>query len=111
MSTTNNSFSSIPDVKIPNAAFRPYVLHGNVLHISGQLPVREGKPAWVGQVPDVVSVMEAQKAMVGRTARSCSRLHLLDFSSVDSRPCFRSCQTSLLQIKTGEFALTVGEEA
>lgn len=86
MSTTNNSFSSIPDVKIPNAAFRPYVLHGNVLHISGQLPVREGKPAWVGQVPDVVSVMEAQKA-----ARLCTENVLAwlkhacegDFSRVD----------------------------
>lgn len=67
MNTANNPFNSIPDMMIPNAAYRPYVLHGNILHISGQLPVRDGKPVWVGQVPDAISVVEAQNA-----ARLCT---------------------------------------
>ncbi|PFH20281.1 RidA family protein [Burkholderia sp. JKS000303] len=53
---------TLPALAIPAAAFRPYVLHGNQLIVSGQLPVRDGKAAFVGSVPDSVSVSDAQDA-------------------------------------------------
>jgi enamine deaminase RidA (YjgF/YER057c/UK114 family) len=42
--------------------FRPYVLHGDLLIISGQLPVATGKPSYIGRVPDAVSVERAKEA-------------------------------------------------
>jgi enamine deaminase RidA (YjgF/YER057c/UK114 family) len=56
--------SSIPDLTIPAAAFRPYVLHGDLLVVSGQLPMKDGKPVWVGRVPDEISVEQAKEAAV-----------------------------------------------
>jgi len=53
---------SLPTLEISSAAFRPYVVFEKQLIISGQLPVRDGKPLFVGKVPDVVSVADAQNA-------------------------------------------------
>jgi enamine deaminase RidA (YjgF/YER057c/UK114 family) len=38
-----------------------------LLYVSGQVPVRDGQPAWRGSVPDAVSIQEAQEA-----ARLCA---------------------------------------
>lgn len=62
MSNVSSLLASIPDLEIPAAAFKPYVLHGDTLIVSGQLPVTMGKPAFVGRVPDVVSVDDAKAA-------------------------------------------------
>lgn len=53
---------TLPTLTIPAAAFRPYVVYDNQLIISGQLPVRDGKTLFSGQVPDAVSVSDAQTA-------------------------------------------------
>lgn len=53
---------TLPALAIPTAAFRPYVLYGNQLIVSGQLPVREGKAIFVGNVPDSVSISDARDA-------------------------------------------------
>lgn len=53
---------TLPTLTIPAAAFRPYVVYDNQLIVSGQLPVRDGKTLFSGQVPDVVSVSDAQTA-------------------------------------------------
>ncbi|MDE2611618.1 MAG: RidA family protein [Burkholderiales bacterium] len=52
----------LPTLSIPNAAFRPYVLFDDQLTVSGQLPVRDGKPLFTGKVPDRVSIEDAQGA-------------------------------------------------
>jgi enamine deaminase RidA (YjgF/YER057c/UK114 family) len=52
----------LPALAIPAAVFRPYVLCDSQLIVSGQLPVRDGKPLFVGKVPDSVSVSDAQSA-------------------------------------------------
>lgn len=53
---------NVPDLQMPAAAFKPYVVHGGIVHVSGQLPVRDGKPVWVGRVPGAVSVDQAREA-------------------------------------------------
>lgn len=53
---------TLPTLTIPAAAFRPYVVYDNQLIVSGQLPVRDGKTLFSGQVPDAVSVSDAQTA-------------------------------------------------
>ena len=62
--------SRIPDLTIPTAAYRPYVLQGGLLFISGQLPMKNGKPVWVGRVPDEVSIDQAKEA----TALCCTHI-------------------------------------
>ncbi|KQP49076.1 RidA family protein [Pseudorhodoferax sp. Leaf274] len=57
----------IPHLDIPAAAYRPYVLHGGLLAISGQLPLHQAKPTATGAVPSMVSVAEAKHA-----ARQCA---------------------------------------
>lgn len=53
---------TIPELALPSAAFLPYNLHGNVLIVSGQLPVRDGKITVSGKVPDAVSIEDAKTA-------------------------------------------------
>ena len=44
-----------------------YVLHRGMLFVSGHIPLENGRPAFVGRVPSVVSVSQAYAA-----ARSCA---------------------------------------
>jgi enamine deaminase RidA (YjgF/YER057c/UK114 family) len=53
---------SLPVHTPVRAAFKPFNRHGNLLVISGQLPVRDGKAQWTGSVPEVVSVEDARSA-------------------------------------------------
>lgn len=53
---------NVPNLQIPAAAFKPYVVHGGIVHVSGQLPVRNGKPVWVGRVPGTVTIEQAREA-------------------------------------------------
>lgn len=57
----------IPHLEIPQAAFKPYVLHGGLLTISGQLPLLAGRPVATGAVPGIVTIAEAKQA-----ARQCA---------------------------------------
>lgn len=41
---------TLPAVPKPVAAYVPYVRHGDVLYLSGQIPVKDGKMQFVGQV-------------------------------------------------------------
>ncbi|MBX9798757.1 MAG: RidA family protein [Burkholderiaceae bacterium] len=52
----------VPAFTLPTAPFSPYTLHQGLLTVSGQLPVRDGKPLFVGKVPTVVSAEQAQEA-------------------------------------------------
>lgn len=64
MSINKDLLAKVPTLNISAAAFKPYIVHGGLLYISGQLPMRDGAPAWKGSVPDVVSIDEAKQAAV-----------------------------------------------
>lgn len=52
----------LPAAEIPKALYVPYTLHHGFLTVSGQLPLQDGKPVFVGKVPGAVSVEAAQQA-------------------------------------------------
>ncbi|MDK3024103.1 RidA family protein [Cupriavidus taiwanensis] len=52
----------LPAAEMPRALYVPYTLHHGLLTISGQLPLQDGKPVFVGKVPGKVSVEAAQTA-------------------------------------------------
>ncbi len=52
----------LPPVPTPVAAYVPFVRHGDMLILSGQIPVREGKVAYQGQVGFEQTVEAAQEA-------------------------------------------------
>lgn len=53
---------TLPAAPKPIAAYLPAVRSGNLLFISGQLPMREGKLLAAGRVPSAVSIESAQAA-------------------------------------------------
>lgn len=58
---------TLPEVAAPVANYVPYVIAGNVLYVSGQLPMRNGKLMFAGKVGADLFVPEAQMA-----ARQCA---------------------------------------
>ena len=46
----------------PAGSYIPVVKTGNLLFVSGQIPLKEGKVAFQGKVPDIISIEDAQKA-------------------------------------------------
>ena len=52
----------LPSPMQPIANYVPYVVAGDLVVISGQLPAIDGKVAWTGKVGAAVSVEEAAKA-------------------------------------------------
>ncbi|QBC30656.1 RidA family protein [Pandoraea sp. XY-2] len=67
---------ALPSLTVASAPFKPFKLHGNTLIVSGQLPVRNGVPVWVGKVPSDVSTDDARSA-----ARLCV-MNLLGWAHV-----------------------------
>lgn len=53
---------TLPAAPKPIAAYVPAVRCGNLLFVSGQLPMRDGKLMATGKVPSGVSLQTAQKA-------------------------------------------------
>ncbi len=53
---------SLPQAAAPAANYVPYVIAGNVLHISGQLPLEDGKIAVTGHLGRNVDVATGQRA-------------------------------------------------
>src|SRR5881392_3354760 len=58
---------TIPEPAIPVANFVPFVITNKLVYISGQIPVREGKPAFVGKLGKDITIEEGQEA-----ARTCA---------------------------------------
>lgn len=52
---------SLPSVSAPAANYVPCVQHEKLLIISGQLPMLDGKPQYVGKVGVEISIEEAQE--------------------------------------------------
>ena len=53
---------TIPVAAAPAANYVPFVISGSILHISGQLPMADGKIAVTGHLGDTVDVATGQKA-------------------------------------------------
>lgn len=58
---------SLPEAAAPAANYVPYVISGNLLYISGQLPTEGGKMIAAGHLGATVSLEDGQKA-----ARACA---------------------------------------
>src|SRR5688572_12629042 len=56
----------IPQSVMPAANYIPYTVTGNLVFISGQLPMKDGKPQDIGKVGKDFTIEQAQ-----RTARLC----------------------------------------
>ena len=57
---------TLPQSTPPAANYIPYTISGNLVFISGQLPMKDGKPQDIGKVGKDFTVEQAQK-----TARQC----------------------------------------
>jgi len=58
---------TLPQTALPAANYVPYVQSGNLVFISGQLPMKDGKPQDIGRVGKDFTVEQAQA-----TARLCA---------------------------------------
>src|SRR6185437_7543401 len=71
MSTVESALQSLgitlPPAPKPVAAYVPFVLTGNLVFISGQLPSQAGKVAFAGPVPTALSIEQGAQA-----ARQCA---------------------------------------
>lgn len=50
----------LPEVSLPAANYVPCNISGNTLYVSGQLPMLEGKPQFIGKVGREFSIEEGQ---------------------------------------------------
>lgn len=57
----------LPTPPAPVASYVPYTFSGNQLFISGQIPLKDGKPQFIGRIGDGLSLEEGQAA-----ARQCA---------------------------------------
>lgn len=58
---------ALPEVKPPVANFIPYVITGNLVYISGQIPTENGKIVFVGKLGGEITIEQGQQA-----ARLCA---------------------------------------
>jgi enamine deaminase RidA (YjgF/YER057c/UK114 family) len=57
----------LPQVSLPIANYLPYLISNNMVFISGQLPLENGKVKFVGKLGQTVSIEQGQEA-----ARLCA---------------------------------------
>jgi|TARA_A100001037_G_C15032633_1_gene581731 enamine deaminase RidA (YjgF/YER057c/UK114 family) len=53
---------SLPEANTPLANYVPYVITGNHLYISGQIPMLDGKPSFIGTLGRDISTDDGNKA-------------------------------------------------
>ena len=58
---------TLPAATAPVASYVPYVISGNLVVISGQLPMKDGKPQDIGKLGQEFSIEQGQQ-----TARQCA---------------------------------------
>lgn len=65
MNSLDNAIQSmgltLPAVSLPAANYVPCVISGNLLIVSGQLPMLDGKPQFIGKLGKNISLEEAQQ--------------------------------------------------
>ena len=52
---------TLPEVSLPAANYVPCMISGNTLFVSGQLPMKDGKPQFVGKVGREFSIEQGQE--------------------------------------------------
>jgi enamine deaminase RidA (YjgF/YER057c/UK114 family) len=52
----------LPSPPKPVGSYVPVVVTGKLVFVSGQIPIKDGKVAYLGKVPKDISIEEAQKA-------------------------------------------------
>jgi enamine deaminase RidA (YjgF/YER057c/UK114 family) len=52
---------SLPEVSLPAANYVPCTISGNTLFVSGQLPMQDGKPQFIGKVGRDYSIEQGQE--------------------------------------------------
>jgi enamine deaminase RidA (YjgF/YER057c/UK114 family) len=88
----------LPEPAKPVAAYIPTRLAGNLLYVSGQIPVREGKVMMTGVVPGQVSLEQARDCAVqctlnGLAAVKAAMGSLSRVKQVVRVGCFVACET------------------
>jgi enamine deaminase RidA (YjgF/YER057c/UK114 family) len=53
---------ALPTPSAPVASYVPYTFSGNQVFISGQIPLKDGKPQYIGKVGAEISLEDAQAA-------------------------------------------------
>lgn len=65
MNSLDNALKSmnltLPTVSLPAANYLPCVISGNLLIVSGQLPMLDGKPQFIGKLGKNISLEEGQE--------------------------------------------------
>jgi len=51
----------LPQVSLPAANYVPVTISGNTVYVSGQLPMKDGKPQFIGKVGREYSIEEGQQ--------------------------------------------------
>ena len=51
----------LPEVSLPAANYVPCNISGNILYVSGQLPMKDGKPQFIGKVGREFSIEQGQE--------------------------------------------------
>lgn len=62
----------LPAVSMPAANYVPYVVSGNLVYFSGTLPMKDGKPQFIGKVGKEFTIEQGQE---------CARLCVLNIIS------------------------------
>ncbi len=88
---------TLPEVAKPVAAYVPAVRTGNLVFISGQIPIREGSLLAQGRVPNEVSMEQARECAVQCTLNALAALKA-EIGSLDRVArvvrlgCFVACE-------------------
>lgn len=53
---------SLPSPPKPAGSYIPVVITGNIVYVSGQIPIKEGKVAFTGKIPTKQTLEDGQKA-------------------------------------------------
>ena len=66
----------LPEIPVSSASFVGYKRSGNLIYISGQLPLKDGKPTLIGRLGDDVSIDDAYVAAQQCTLNVLAQLKL-----------------------------------
>jgi enamine deaminase RidA (YjgF/YER057c/UK114 family) len=66
----------LPEIPVSSASFVGYKRSGNLIYISGQLPLKDGKPTLIGRLGDDVSIDDAYTAAQQCTLNVLAQLKL-----------------------------------
>ncbi len=89
----------LPPAPQPIASYVPAIRAGNLLYISGQLPMRDGQILYTGRVPDDVTLPQA---------RDCARQCVLNGLAVANDPLGGDWSQFVRIVRLGVFVNTAG---